>query len=1258
MKSPLTYQRGDKIDGRYFVHQALEGGRGEVYLCLDLETSQAYALKTVSAQNLHDKRHLDAFYYEAAIRVALENHGNIVRCYRHSTIADRPFMFLEWVLGDEGLGRDLGDWIRRNKLDLQRSLNFAIHICNGLIHAGDKVPGIVHGWLKPGNLLVGKGGLVKINGFGQSVGTQGALSVPIAVSAAPYQAPEQWEGSELDPRTDLYALGCNLFEMLSGSPPFEAETTEEFRRLHLEGDVPLLAEELKLPTELDVVLSRCLAKNKEGRFSSPREFLSELSNIYQKLFPSTLITNEGEQEFGTLEFRRRVLSYASLERYDDAIADLGRAQDSEPQNTDIYYERGLIYEQCGYLDKAISDFTRAIELDPSNDDALSERGNVYRKLHQYELALDDQRRALGINPDSELAYARRGHTYLDLDRNDEALEDFNRAITLNPSPDMFYFNRGSTLMKLERFEEAVSDFTRCVGAEFGEAKSYTHRAAAYVRLGRYEEAMGDVSEALSVNASEPSAFFVSGDIHTALRQYDAALKDYSAAIEHGYQPLSVAYLKRGVVYLEGKNYQSAILDLTRATELDPQLDIAYGARAEAQHHLGRYMDALVDINRAMDLGAITTAAETLYIARSKTYWGLGDYENALADANRALAEQSSEVGEAFFSRGNAYSGLERFNEAIKDYSKAIEYDPTYAMAFSNRGASYARLEDFDRALCDLIHAIRLDPKCAIAYRNIGGVLNMKGAKERAMVYFAAAVRLGDAVAVEPSLIISAEVLEAAMASGRRDAAHKAFTFAGSFPDTLLAVAQFPFLTAQISIASKERALGEMTSSPLFSLWSDQLKWLKACADDTPLPDVEDPKLLSADEHEESSFIDTARAIQAVDAYDAAIKLDEEDSALLVNKGVTLGLLGQIDDALACYRQALHVDPSQKYAYYFMGLAQRKLGDLDQALKCFDRALEIAPDNSEFWSQKARIFSDIGMDNEEIACYDRVLAVDPSDETALINKGVLLGRKGEYLKVVECMERALQEDPELELAWFYKGQALLSLERNDEAIPCFDRALEIDPAQERTWMMKGEALRGLGRDEDAALCFIKLTEFTPKDTEMLEEAGDRLFTLGKLEDALRCYEQALEVSPQSDEAWLGRGTALGELGRPEEAIACFDSAIELNPDNILAWFNKGVILVNGLESYSEAISCFERAEALGHKEAGQIIVSVKETQAAEAFEGAESSDEMRRSVSQLPLIATPEFLMTIERAIEDGSFSGDKNELAQRVEWLREIIKNI
>ena len=230
------YQPGDKIGGRYQVHQALMGGMGEVYLCLDLEQIYPVALKTFQQRYLGDPQRLRrAFEKEVATWVALEKHPNIVRCFYMDILDNQPLMVLEWIAGEEGKGTDLRGWLRHGPLDLRTVLDFTIDICRGLVHAQEKQPGLVHRDLKPENILIAQGGLAKVTDFGLAqiiqqteleldaattgeevdgrqsiVGRKGIAGTPA------YMAPEQWRGEPLDERADIYALGCILYEMLSG----------------------------------------------------------------------------------------------------------------------------------------------------------------------------------------------------------------------------------------------------------------------------------------------------------------------------------------------------------------------------------------------------------------------------------------------------------------------------------------------------------------------------------------------------------------------------------------------------------------------------------------------------------------------------------------------------------------------------------------------------------------------------------------------------------------------------------------------------------------------------------------------------------------------------------------------------------------------------------------------------------------------------------------------------------------------------------
>jgi serine/threonine-protein kinase len=287
----LEYKEGDRIAGRYLVHRAQAGGMGEVYLCTDQETQTRYALKTFQAPHLARAGLREAFEEEVAVWVALESHVNVVRCFFMDTLAGRPFMFLEWVESGDSRGTDLRSLLQGNALELRQALELTFDICHGLKHVQDRRPGLVHRDLKPENVLIAPGmTYMAVTSKGEGLETVTETDVPplvakitdfglakiahavgLEVSSSPdathqsmhagggivgtprYMAPEQWRGEETDARTDIYAIGVILYEMLSGRPPYDGTTFEALRRQHLDDPVPAIAR-AGLPASLDELI--------------------------------------------------------------------------------------------------------------------------------------------------------------------------------------------------------------------------------------------------------------------------------------------------------------------------------------------------------------------------------------------------------------------------------------------------------------------------------------------------------------------------------------------------------------------------------------------------------------------------------------------------------------------------------------------------------------------------------------------------------------------------------------------------------------------------------------------------------------------------------------------------------------------------------------------------------------------------------------------------------------------------------------------
>lgn len=520
METETQYRQGDKIGERYEVHRVLVGGMGEVYLCLDLKWNTPFALKTFQARYLPNANLRDSFEREVATWVALEKHPNIVRCFYMDVIDDRPFMILEWIASDENGGTDLRSWLRKGPLDYRLSLGFAIDVCRGLSYAARKTPGIVHRDLKPDNVLIAQGPIAKITDFGlakvfQEANVQVANGTNEAralcrtsnMGGTPlYMAPEQWRGEVPDARTDIYAVGCILYEMLTGRWPFEAESREEIRDKHLHASVPRLPNDASFLTATNQILQRCMAKRKEERFGTADELLREICLIYEQQFSEAPKPIDTSGELTAVDYNNRGLTYAHLRRYEDALSDYTDAIRLAPTFAGAYSNRGLVYEILKRYPEAIADLTQSITLDPKYTKAHYNRGHVYDMSERYDNALVDYGAAIRMEPSDANSWFSRGNTYLHLQRYEEALSDFTRTIELDPTHAFAFNNRGWTYGLVQRYDEALGDLNHAISMDSTSAESYLNRGITYMNMERVDEALADFLHATQLDSKSPDAY--------------------------------------------------------------------------------------------------------------------------------------------------------------------------------------------------------------------------------------------------------------------------------------------------------------------------------------------------------------------------------------------------------------------------------------------------------------------------------------------------------------------------------------------------------------------------------------------------------------------------------------------------------------------------------------------------------------------------------------------------------------------------------
>ncbi len=596
MKPQPRYQEGDKIGGRYLVHQALMGSMGEVYLCLDLERNYPFALKTFQSRFLKKRRIQDAFYTEVATWVALEKHPNIVRCFYMDSIEERPFMFLEWIASDETRGTDLRSWLREGRLSTRLALLYGIDICHGLIHAAEKQPGIVHRDLKPENILIAQGYVAKITDFGlASIVKASEISIPESdseitgrqsivgsrgvVGTPAYMAPEQWRSEEPDVRTDIYALGCMIYEMAAGRLPFMARDLEGFLQEHLTGQIPRIPAGQDIPPALNKLIAMSMAKNREDRFSSVPELLKALTWVYKDHFkekPRELEVSEG---FSAIDYNYRGVTYDKLDKYTEAVADYTRALELDSTFVLAYNNRGATFERLRRYDEALIDYSSAIQQAPTLAHAYYNRGNVFSKKKKSLEAIEDYTRAIQIDPNLMRAYINRGSEYYLIDSFQEALADFSAAIELAPSYAKAHVNRGVIYDSLKMYDRAIEDYTHAIRLAPNDAAIYYNRGLTFYNMDQFGKAAEDFTKVIEFNPDDAQALYLRALCFAEQGNLQAAIEDHLEVVRLDKSP-GLTFINQGAAHYHQRDYEAALTQFHEAATIGDKRAGQWIARVE------------------------------------------------------------------------------------------------------------------------------------------------------------------------------------------------------------------------------------------------------------------------------------------------------------------------------------------------------------------------------------------------------------------------------------------------------------------------------------------------------------------------------------------------------------------------------------------------------------------------------------------------------------------------------------------------------
>jgi serine/threonine protein kinase len=253
--------------GRYRLLDLLgRGGMGEVWRAFDTVTERTVALKVLPTQFADDATYQERFRREARSAAGLDE-PHVVPIYDFGEIDGRLYVTMRLIKG-----HDLHTILGQGRMEVARAVGIVGQVASALQAAHDI--GLVHRDVKPSNILVGQDDFAYLIDFGiaRAVGQTGLTSASGFVGTWAYMAPERVSSGQSDPRADVYALACVLYECLTGAPPFPGDSLEQQVGGHLAMPPPRASDRHRdIPPQLDAVVTKGMAKNPDERYGTTRE---------------------------------------------------------------------------------------------------------------------------------------------------------------------------------------------------------------------------------------------------------------------------------------------------------------------------------------------------------------------------------------------------------------------------------------------------------------------------------------------------------------------------------------------------------------------------------------------------------------------------------------------------------------------------------------------------------------------------------------------------------------------------------------------------------------------------------------------------------------------------------------------------------------------------------------------------------------------------------------------------------------------------
>ncbi|MEE9169291.1 MAG: protein kinase, partial [bacterium] len=680
---------GQKVHQYQIVEKLGEGGMGVVYKARDTKLDRFVALKFLPRHLRQAEEERRRFIHEAKAASALD-HPNICTIHEIGETDDgQMFIAMSYYEGSH-----VREKISQGPLPLDEALNIAMAVCEGLARAHEE--DIVHRDIKPENIMITVRGEVKLVDFGLAklAGRSVLTKEGTTLGTMAYMAPEQAQGAEMDHRTDIWALGAVLYEMVSGQQPFKGEYEQvvAYSILNEEAE-PLTALRTGVPMELERIVNKTLEKDRELRYQSAADLLSDLKKLTKDL--ESGLSASGQRPAAPPKEKRKFTRLAI------------------PAAAILILAVAFLLLRPIFQEAPLVSSPKPIVVMPFENQTGDESFDYLRTAIPNLLITNlEQSKYLSVVTWERMQDVLKsmGKTHLELvDINKEAGFDLCQS-------------EGVNAIVLGSFTRAGETFATDIKVLDVNSKRLLKSANAT------GEGVGSVIRDQIDQLSEAIS-------QSALIPFPAAKPETFNLAEVTTQSME-AYR----FYLEGvKNYHqffqgAGIGNLTKAVELDSAFAMAHYFLARLHSALGNRTARDDAIRKAMKYAVGSTAREALFIEMDYAQMIEMDEDKAL-QLNEELVQRFPKEKRAFHFLGIKYTRDSRIRDAIAVYEQVTELDSTWGPGYNQIGYSYASVGEFDKAEKALRKYAKLAPNEPNPYDSLGEVYQMMGRLDDAILNF-------------------------------------------------------------------------------------------------------------------------------------------------------------------------------------------------------------------------------------------------------------------------------------------------------------------------------------------------------------------------------------------------------------------------------------------------------------------------------------------------------------------------------------------